>query len=355
MSMRDAGAVQIDELIVHIVDPRGAGIILSEAPLPLTGDDPLYEYFQNHITSALGHRSATAARFKSIEDENPSGFCAGMFAGSVEFVPGSRAIAHRLYAILERDGRTRGADLAICWYRAEALPEERLLAMLKLDAAQVFRHRIETDDLGRSYVNFVPEPEAFTRERLQKAAFIRALEPRNEAYDMILLDRQVADHRRRDVARYFAEAFLQTEEAYDARQRTEMLYRGVIVSVNELRAELSPDEVRAIDDQLQAALAARQFDLEAWLTGLPVSDPAREKLSALLVGALPDRAFAIDPEWGSRLVRRRVFLGDYGLRLQVAGDHFDDLLAIQYVAGEAGRRPYYRVTIETERWDEVRR
>ncbi len=351
--MRDPGAVQIESLIVHIVDPRGSGLTLSEAPLPLAGDELLHEYIQSHIAGALGDSAATAARFKSIDQGAPSGQCAGIFAGTVDFVAGSREVARSLYAVLARDGRTRGADLVMCWYRAEALPGERFLALLKLDAAQVFRHHVGADAQGRTIVSFVPQPDAFTRERLQKAAFVQALEPRHPAYDMILLDRQVADRRRRDVARYFAEGFLQTEEAYDDRRRTEMLYRAAIVAANQLRPALSPAEQSAIEEQLHAALSARRFDLESWLAGLPVSESARAGFGGALAEALPDRSFDIDPAWGSRLVSKRTFRGDYGLRLQVQSEQFDELVTVELVSGRPGRRPFYRVTIETEKWDEV--
>jgi hypothetical protein len=73
-----------------------------------------------------------------------------------------------------------------------------------------------------------------------------------------------------------------------------------------------------------------------------------------LANALPDRSFTIDPAWGSRLVSKRYFRGDYGLRLQVQSEYVDDLLAVEYVTGEAGRKPFYRVTIKTDHWNEVR-
>ena len=136
-----------------------------------------------------------------------------------------------MYGILEQDRRTKGADLAVCFYRAENIADTRFLALLKIDPSEVFQHQIAEDEQGRQFVTYVVEPRAFTNERLQKCAFIRPLAPRHNDYDMILLDRQVSDIRKQDVAQYFARDFLDSENAYDDYERTEGLYRTLMQRV----------------------------------------------------------------------------------------------------------------------------
>lgn len=354
--MRDCGSVFIDQIIIHILDTRdgGMGFVASQRELSLEGNDALREYFTSHIETSIGHGAATAARFRSIIDSETSGLCAALHSGSGSFVQVSQQISERLYQIMENDGRTKEGDLAICFYRAENFEDRRYLALLKIDPSEVFQHAVRTDEAGMRFVTYILEPSAFTHEKLQKSAFIRSLEPRHSEYDMILLDRQVSDKRRRDVAQYFARDFLGAKNAYDAYDRSGQLYDALL----DIRGLLElPEEQAALDTHIESILQSRQFDAEAWLSSLPFEEETTERIRQPFYEALPDRTFEIDRTFVEKLRKKRIFRGEYDLKVRVDADHVDDVIRrVQYVDDDPARtRPYYRITIETEMWDEVPR
>lgn len=350
--MRDCEGIYIEQIIVHIVDARGTGFVPSQRELPLDDNEELREYFTSHIRTSIRHGSATAARFRSIRAGETSGLCASLHNESMSLIQASQGIAERLFEILEKDRRTKGADLAVCFYRAENY-RHRFLALLKVDPSQVFQHQIETDDEGRKFVNYVLEPRAFTNEKLQKCAFIRPLNPRHSEYDMILLDRQVSDQRRRDVAQYFARDFLDAENAYDAHERTEQLYRSLLRARKHLE---TPQERTTLDLHVESIVRSKQFDTDEWIDRLPFSEAATRQIAQTLHEALPDRSFEIDQSLAERLRQKRVFRGNYNLKVQVDADHYEDVIRdVQVVDNDPDRDQYHRITIETDRWDEVQR
>lgn len=192
--MRYAADIRLDELIVHIVDPRRAnGLVLSERTLPLDSNERVADYFATHIENSLRDPAARAARFVDLGDENTAGLCRALLEHNVGLVEGSRRLAQRLYEIIAGDRRIAAGDLAVGFYRAGNRPDvPRYLALLKIDPSEVFRHTTARDPDGNLYVSFEVETDVMptTREKLQKCAFVQPLEPRPE-YDMMLLDRQV--------------------------------------------------------------------------------------------------------------------------------------------------------------------
>lgn len=354
--MRDCGSVFIDQIIVHILDTRddGIGFVASQRELPLAGNDELRAYFTNHIEASIGHSAATAARFRTMIADETAGLCAALHKGTGSFVDGSQRIAERLYKIMAKDRRTKEADLAVCFYRTENYGDRRYLGLLKVDPSQVFQHDVQTDEEGRRFVTYVLEPSAFTNEKLQKCAFIRPLKPRHEKYDMILLDRQVSDKRRRDVAQYFARDFLDAVNAYDAYDRTDQLY-GTLLGVRRLLE--TPQEQATLDVHIESILRSRQFNADEWLARLPFAEETTERITQAVREKLPDRAFEIDQAWVAELRKKRVFRGAYNLKVQVDADRYDDVIRdVELVADDPDRtEPYYRITIETEKWSEVRR
>jgi 37-kD nucleoid-associated bacterial protein len=245
--VRDPTTIHLDEAIVHIVNPRGAGLVLSDVPLALTGNLQLGQYFRNHIRNSLQNTGIRAARFVRLEAGAPSGLIASLLAGHTDLVHTSRTLAEQLYTILERDHRTKGSVLAVCLYRADNYPGQRFLALLKVDPSAVFRYRHGTNARGR-YVDLELDAEALTQENLQKSAFVQALRPRHEDYDMMLLDTQVKDGQRRDIAKYFAVQYLKAEDSFDDRRRTETLYTVLASAHNQLRDSLTQQENEDLDE-----------------------------------------------------------------------------------------------------------
>jgi hypothetical protein len=240
-NMRDATNIQLDQLIIHILDPkRPDSPVLSECTIPLEGDQRIVDYFVTHIQNSLKNPTAKAARFVVIDDEIVSGVCKALLEDRLDLVEGSRRLAQGLYEIIAEDRRINACDLgscnsfirairdpfcrfyhefhewtndtnfnrlffgkhlAVCLYRAENQHSvSRYLALLSIEPSEVFRHKKEHDPQGNLYVNYEIETEIMptTREKLQKCAFIQGLEPRPD-YDMMMLDRQ----KREGVAKFF--------------------------------------------------------------------------------------------------------------------------------------------------------
>ncbi|HID61543.1 MAG TPA: nucleoid-associated protein [Anaerolineae bacterium] len=355
--MRYATGIHIDELVVHILDHRsGNQPILSETPCPLAGREQLTTYFTAHIENSLADPSARAARFVSLDPAATAGLCQALLEGRLDLVTGSRELATRLFGVMKGNPRISPGDLAVCFYRAETHPNARYLGLLKLDPSTVFRHKTERDTQGRLFVNFELQPDALptTREKLQKCAFIRPLEPRLE-YDMILLDRQARERVARPVAEFFAKGFLGCEWALDNRERTDRLYKGLLSACNRLRPQLSPAEEERLRRQVEAAISSRAINLDHWLAAVPLEEEQRQVVDETLTAVLPDREFELDTEYAEKLVQKRRFRGDWGLRVEVRGDKYGEVIKEVRRVDEPGEPPYFRVVIHTQKWQEVRR
>ena len=74
--MRDITNITIEELIIHILDPEGQGLVLSSIDLPLEGSPELVSYISNHILTVIamsgGGKTTTAQsspRFSTLRCE----------------------------------------------------------------------------------------------------------------------------------------------------------------------------------------------------------------------------------------------------------------------------------------------
>jgi hypothetical protein len=276
-----------------------------------------------------------------------------MAGGEAAFLDGSQRLARRLYAILERDRRISAADLGVCFYRAANYPGQRFLALLKIDPSRVFRHIVRQVS-GRVQVAFELEGAAFTGERLQKAAFMRTpLEPRPAGYDLLLLDRQTSGDQPEGVARFFAQTFLDSEPAYDPRQYTERLYRGLASAQNNIRTRLSDAQNADLEERINTAVTAERIDLDEWVDQLPLASELKSEIDASLRQQVPDRRFELDPAYSARLTQKVRYQGDAGLAVSVRSEGAERIIRSVTRVNEPGRRPFYRVTIETEEWKKV--
>ena len=351
--MRDATNIQIQELIIHILDPQGQGLVLSNVMLPLEGNQPLVDYFTTHIQATLGDGSIKAARFRNINPEQSSGSCQAILSGGMTLVEGSQQLAQSLFGIMENDMRITSGDLAVALFSAENYPYSHFLAILKIDPAQIFRHVIQEDSQGNVYVSFEPEAMAFTNERLQKCAVIQPLDPRHPNFDMLLLDRQ-ARLEERAVARFFTETFLDAEEAYDARKYTEKFVRSIAEARNRLQESLSPRDEARIESQLLEAVSSPRINCDVWVDELPLRKEIKLEIDQSLRENIPDRQFSFDKQVAQRMTRKIKMRGDEGLRLEVNSENFwTVVVSEERITDDPDRAPYYRVVIETEDWRKV--
>jgi hypothetical protein len=356
--MRYATDIQLDQLIVHILDPwRPNGFVLSERTLPLESNQRLIDYFAAHVQNSLRDPAARAAHFVTLDDHVASGICKALLDGRLDLVPGSRQLAERLYSIISGDRRISAGDLAVCFYRAGNRPHvPRYLGLLKIDTSEVFRHKTERDPRGKLYVSFEIETDVMptTREKLQKCAFVQPLDPRPE-YDMMLLDRQVRPPVPVPVARFFAEEFLGAQLALDARQRTDRLYRSLVSAYNQLRPLLRPQEDETLRQAIDNAVTSAAINLDTWFEALTLSEESKSQIERVVSQELPDREFEIDTTYAEQLIRKRRFRGDYDLRVEVSAERYNEVIHLVEHVEEPGEPAYYRVVIHTERWEEILR
>ena len=354
--MRYAIDIQVEDLIVHMIDPwRPNGFVLSERTLPLAVNPRLAEYFAAHIQNSLKDPEAKAAQFQGIATQDTAGICQAMLSGELDLLDGSQQLAQRLYDIIAEDRRISSGALAVGFYRAENKPEvPRYLALLKIDPSEAFRHRTVHDPQGFRYINFEIQTDVMptTRERLQKCAFIQPLDPRPE-YDLILLDRQVRPPVPIPVAKYFAEEFLDAQLALDSRQRTDRLYRSLVSAHNQLRSELAPDQDEELSVAIDSAVAAPTINLDSWLDELPLPPKRKSEIDQVVSQEFTDREFNLDRPYARKLTSKRRFRGDGGLRVELSARSSSEVIHSVEKVSERGGQSYYRIVIHTRKWEEI--
>ena len=355
--MRDAIKIQVQQLAVHILDPHGPReLVLSETVSPLEGNERLHNYFASHIENSLGDPATKAAQFEVIVEKTAAGVCKDILDGSLDLVAGSRQLATWLYQIMKKNKAISAGDLAACLFRAGNYPETpHFLALLKLDPADVLRHVVAQDELGRQYVKFLVQEDVLptTRERLQKCAFVQPLDPRPDDYDLMLLDRQVRRPEERAVAKYFSEDFLACQMALDARQRTHRFYVGAISAYNALRQRLTPNQDDALRQSIDTAVGAKQMDMDVWVSGLPLPAEKRGEIDQIVSQRLPDRTFELDQGHAKKLLQQRRFRGEFDLRVSVQADKYDRVVKKVEWHQDKGKPGYFEIVLHSKTWDEV--
>ena len=360
--MRSAPEICLDEIVVHIIDPRAAQpLVLSQRSLPLDPAGPLTAYFGAHIARSLGDSTAKAARFATPGVDDASRLCRGLLDGSTDLIDGSVRLAERLCTILRGNASISAGDLVVCLYSeiVDGARGPRCLGLLKLDPARGFRHRTAHDARGLQYVDFDVEPNVLptTRERLQKCAFVRPSAVQPVPYDMMVLDRQAGPTQADRVARFFVAEFLAAELAYTPHQRSKQFYTCLVGVRNRLRTGGLLDDAaeETLREAIEVAVAARVIDVDAWLDALPLPAAVVAEIDRALAAALPDRTFDVDPDFSRGLLARRFFHGDGGLRVEVLADKYADIVQVQRHDDDPERGSYYEITIRTAQWDEVPR
>jgi len=354
--MRNSTGIQLDQLIVHIVNPRQPnGFVLSERCIPLDqGGDltiRLNKYFNRHIENSLNDSATTAARFKTLIDGGvvPS-ICQAVLHDGLDLVTGSKKLAMKLKEILDKDKRIASGNLAMCTYQAENHPGKKFIALMKIDPSDVFRQKIEVDEQNQRYVSFEIESDVMptTQEKLQKCAFIQSLKPRCEDYDMMLLDRQI---QKKQAAQFFTRDFLEVDLALDDKERTKRLHRGGVAAMNELRSQLTPEQNQAISLAFDSVIRQDRVNIDQLIEALPLTREHKEVIEKKLekVG-LSDREFLIDPSYRDDLRHKIRFKGDYGLTFSVNYEDYENV--VKNIRKPTDNDPYWEITISTKRWDQ---
>lgn len=348
--MRYSTGIKLEQLIVHLVDPRRAnGFVLSERCIPLKGEEKLVEYFTGHIQNSLQDTVIQAAQFSTLNDGLVAEVCRAVLDGNTDLVDGSRTLAERLYPIIKKDQRISSGNLAACIYQTENFSGAKFLALLKIDPSDVLRQKLETDSQGKQYVSFQTETNIMptTRESLQKCAFIKPLELGQYDYDMMLLDRQV----QKQVAQFFTKDFLEAKLTFDNYQKTELFYESMVAVRNELRPELTFQENKNLKLAIDYALSSNQVNTNQLIEALSLKDKHKQRIEKRLCD-LPNQEFTPDQSYVQKLTRKLRYSGDHNLRITVNAEGSDQVIHSVKHINEPGKPPYNEITIHTEKWKE---
>lgn len=355
--MRDLTGIKIEQLIVHSINSRETnGLTLSERCIPLDhpGDltQRLIDYFVKHIENSLQDPATKAARFKTetFNDGKVPEICRLLLEERLDIVLGTQKIAKSLKDIIDRDRRISLCNLVMCTYQAQNYENQKFIALMKIDPSDVFRQKIERDEQHRQYVSFKIENDIMptTKEKLQKCAFIKSLNPRPEDYDMILLDRQI--RQQEEVARFFTGDFLEVELTLDDRERTKKFHQGGVAAMNQIRSQLTPEQNQAVSSVFESAIRQNKVNVDEVINNLPIDDQykliIKEKLSDL-----PDREFSTDPEYVKQLGKKIYYKGDYGLSISVNSEDYNKVITEEKSPIDGSG--LWEITIRTRNWKEV--
>ena len=354
--MRRIANIQILELFVHILKnrPPDPSLQLSDFPIQLEGNQRLLEYFTNHILNSLKDSSSNAAQFRNINPGQASGVCSAILSGQLTLAEGSKRLAENLFEIISSDQRITPADLAVVLFQDPSQPGFHYLAILKIDPSEVFEHEI-IREANSIRINYTLKDNALTKEKLQKCAFIRPLEPRHAEYDLLLLDRQTGFVGDGTIASFFKERFLDTKDALDSVRRTYLLYNTLTAAHTRIRGQLPEGLNQELDQRILMAVGNRVINTDRWLEELPVDDDVRQHFHQALQERLPDVEFEIDRQIAERMTKKAYFEGDYGFRITIPAENLRDVIKLESTFINPEGQSVNRIVIETRLWKKVSR
>ena len=292
---------------------------LSEAELPLDGG--VSEILSAHVDGGLHDPQAKAAVFTVRGEQRACGTCAKLLGARPHLVDLSQRLARSLYEIAERDDRVSDGTLAVLLCQATQADGSavRFPAMLKLDPSATL-HMVKDREpgTGKPRVRYEVDSASLPskNEKIQKCAFIRTTDAGAE-YEMLVVDRQ---RRAETVSRFWLADFLGAELVLDATERTKRLYRTLRAARNDVEQDITATELAKLDQAIDGVVVMASVNVDNFVASLPVPQPIRERVDAIVSRALPDREFETDPRIASQFVRRRTYRADNDLRLSVSSD-----------------------------------
>lgn len=343
--MREIDEVKVTSAIIHLVAPKQNRLVLSEVVLP---DDPeVFGFLGTHVQGGLHDPQAKAVRFVVLGSERASGLCDRMLDSDEDFIAASQGLAKLLHQVTQSDKRISDGALIVMMCRAAKPVDLRFVALLKLDPSKAYRPVESKDSSGKTVVRLELEKDILPseRERLQKAAFIRKAAPKQE-YRVLALDRQTVA----EPAQFFISKYLGAEYVLDTEERTERLHRSLVSARNDAAPQLNSSQLVALDKVIEGTLASVSVNLDDLVASLPVRPEIREQIDAVVSEVLPDREFDLDAGLGARLVSKRRFEADNGVRVIVPAEFYDQMVKVEDVPNTSPR--LRRVVITTTRWEE---
>lgn len=296
--------------------------------------------------AALHDAQAKAVRFVVMGPDRVSGLCDRLLASEKDFVEASQGLAKQLHKVTQTDKRISDGALTVLICSATKPKDLQFVVLLKLDPSKGYRPVESKDAKGKTLVKLELEKDILPseRERLQKAAFVKAAAPKQE-YRVLALDRQKVA----EPAQFFIGKYLGAEFVLDAEERTERLHRSLVAARNEAAPKLSSSQLVALDKVIEGTLASASVNLDDVMSSLPVPTKIRQQIDVTVSEVLPDREFDLDPGLGAKLVRKWIFEADNGVRVVVPAEFYDQMVKVEDVPNT---NPLIRrVVIRTARWD----
>jgi hypothetical protein len=328
--MRDAGKITVQRAIVHMIDLAKDAITRSDFELDLMANAGVRDYFGSQVTKALGDHDTVSALFvKSDKQSEAAAACFGLLQDNPSFIDLSQKLASLLMAAMRTHSSIAPGDLAVCLYTAEKYPSKTFLALFKLDPGRALLQKIDPRGGGKQAVTLDALNDVLPteQEQLQKAALVPPAEMK-EAFELLLLDRQVPG-----VAAFFAKTFLNTTPARDAPTQTETFHQVVGDAAKQLMknppkgiAPISIQEQTAILDLRDRDMSRKKVSISGYVAR--VRDNVKDPAAAAHVGerlkkALPDPTIEIDKPVAERLLYKKRFKGEHGVRFEVEFDYKD--------------------------------
>jgi hypothetical protein len=351
-SIRDFHDIEILRGVSHVLAPRDPELLLrvSEAELPLGGG--VGDILAAHVDGGLHDAQAKAAAFAVRRDDRACGAFTKLLGVRPRLIEVSQDLARSLYVIAENDERVSDGTLAVLLCRAigQDGAAVRFPALLKLDPSATLHTVIDTDPAtSKPRVRYEVDPTTLPSryEKIQKCAFVRAVDPEAE-YEMLVVDRQRPSE---IVSKFWIGDFLGAELVIDAPERTKRLYRALKSARNDVEQELDASQLAALDQVIDGAVVQASVNLDSLVAALPVPEPVRERVDAAVSRTLPDREFDLDPVIASQFLRRRTFRGDNDVRVSVRTE-FSDMIHVDDLEPSEGETRLRRVWFETRTWKE---
>src|ERR1043165_435945 len=328
--MRDAGKITVQRAIVHMIDLEKDDITRSDFELDLAKNKEVRDYFGRQVTKALEDPSTASAVFTKDAPHPAADACFGLLQKDSPFVDLSQALARSLMTAMKTHAFIAAGDLAVCLYAAEKYPATPFLALFKLDPGRALLQKVDPRADGKQAVtldalnNVLPTQE----EQLQKAALVPPAGTYNE-FDLLLLDRQAPG-----VAKFFAQTFLNTTPARNAPTQTETFGKVVGDAAKQVGKKLpkgfatSIHMATAILDQRDREMGRNRVSISGFVERLreQVGDDAAKFVGDRLKKAFTDPSIEIDKETAAKLLYKKRFKGEYGVRFEVDYKYKDDFV-----------------------------
>lgn len=325
--MRKISQVKVDEVAFHILDHHSnQGLVLSHSLISTVQRDFLAKYICHHIVQSLGDESAKAAKFLDSQSaDSIARIAQATLASTNELLNNSQRIAEALYEIIKGDKRISSGVLAVCFFEDLADGNQRYLAIIKFDRGSSFRESVNKNAAGKSIIDVetIDNTMPSAKEKLQKCAFIRLSAPANN-YDLLVLDRQSKEND--GVSQFFAQKFLNLEFAFDAKTRTEELYKGLIVAANKLRSKLNVEQNSNLRQATNYVVRTEKVDVDDFIEGLAIPFDAKIIVEQEVMQRVPDRKFKIDPQVGLKLTEKKKLKGEQGVEIKIDAKYYDQVV-----------------------------